>query len=224
MNVNPLLLHTYYIDISVCTYRQDITFILDNSRSISRDWTTIKNFVERFIQSSSVSTNEIRIAIVTYDGSASIVVRLDNYRDSNELIQRLQSIQFTDRDGDQLASALRLTREQIYTGFNPDRPNVQNTVVIITDGQTTRNRFQEISEADQLKREDNCRIVVLHSGGQPDGQLYQIASNNQYLLTFNAFSLLVDRINDIASSVCTPISIPTPGEKRVFYHIGFVNR
>ena len=50
-------------------------------------------------------------------------------------------------------SAIRLLRQELFTGRNGDRPNIQNYVILITDGNSNINPAQTIPEAIAARNE-----------------------------------------------------------------------
>ena len=98
------------------------------------------------------------MGIVSFSDDASLQIRLDQYKHKEDLMQAIKGLPYL-RGRTHTASALRLTREELFSTSNGDRTDVADLAILISDGYSNINPEQTIPEA-ILAREAGIDIIV----------------------------------------------------------------
>lgn len=147
----------------VCTQSVDICLVIDSSGSIQDanppdksfdNWLLLLNFVAGLVDFFEVGPDptHTRIGAVVFSNDARLVFPMNRYTTREQLKNALRSIQFLGQETN-TPEALRVTREQCLNPRFGERPNVQNIVIIITDGvpHPPSRRGPAIAEAQRLQ-------------------------------------------------------------------------
>ena len=107
-----------------CKAVVDIAFIIDSSGSISpRNWERVKRFVKATTSKLDVSTSGARIAAIAYSTNPKVVMRFNDYRDTDEVnrgfdrMRHQRGFTYTDK-------ALQLAERDVFQTSNGMRINV----------------------------------------------------------------------------------------------------
>lgn len=117
--------------------RVDFYFILDSSSSIKdRNFHYIREYVIGLISTMPIGLDKTRVGIITYNSEVIERVRLDQFDNKEDLIDAVLNIPYEGR-GTKTNMALEYAVEQGLIASKGDRPDVQNFVLVLTDGRAT---------------------------------------------------------------------------------------
>ena len=84
---------------------------------------------------------------------------LDEFHDTNDVKQHIRNASYIGSHTN-IASALRMADEDIFQPAHGDREDIDNVVILITDGQSTREKNFTQLESDRLRDRDITKFVV----------------------------------------------------------------
>ena len=161
---------------SACTQaKADIVFILDSSGSMSKtEFGQIKRFVTDFLSDADIDSGSVRVGVNVFSEKSHIKFHLNEYTSKTDLLTAVENIKYI-RGGTNTADAFKRTRTEMFTLNNGDRPNVDNIVILLTDGKSTRNTKRTIPEA-QITRDAGIHVFAVAVGYKDFSELDEIAS------------------------------------------------
>ena len=141
----------------------------------------------------------------------------DRYSSKSSLKAALETIVYNDGNTN-TSGALRTARQDVYTDDAGDRPGITNVVILITDGQSTREVDRTFIEADQLKAENGSNALVFVVGiteNVLEDELRKISSDPQRIdetyFTTPDFDKLQNVILTLVNRTCSSIqTTPAP--------------
>ncbi|KAI0220319.1 hypothetical protein LSAT2_028165, partial [Lamellibrachia satsuma] len=205
-------------------YRADIVFVIDSSGSI-RDanpkdksydnWQLLLDeFMVRMVDALYIGSNQVRVGAVKFSTEAESVFHMNRYSDKKSLKEAIKRISFMGGHTN-TADGIRIMHDTEFTHVNGDRSNAQNIAIVITDGESTRNKDRTIPEAIRA-RNDKIKIYSVGITKQiNEAELRQISSaphekDKNYFMAADFQSL--ERVaNAITSDACG-----TAGNDRLF--------
>lgn len=175
--------------------------MVDSSGSVGRDnFAKVLNFVLSVVHEMSVSFNSTRVGLITFSTRAYVIFYLDKYGTFEQLRRGMLSTPY--RYGDTYtADALRLLRDDLFTPYRGDRPDVPNYAVVITDGVSNIRNWRTIAEAHR-DQDEGIHIFSIGIGLTNLNEIYSISSEPSTKNTFLVSSF--DQLADI-KLVTTPL-------------------
>ena len=206
--------------------------MVDASGSITeRDpegWTRVKEFITEVVQSFDVGVDRVRVAITVFSNEAeSYTARggptlkvwgLLDYTVLGDLVDRIGRLEYVGGFTN-TQDALRVARAELLQPPG-DRANVQNLVIVITDGVSNVRVDRLEPEARELQRvatviaigvTDQISIDELNLIASED------ASGRELTLFADEFNLLSGQIQNLLDETCAavvPTAPPRPGENK----------
>ncbi len=214
---SALVLHCYVklLLISVCSTKSDIVFVLDSSGSIGFDnWLLILDFVSSMIDRLNVASDKIHVGLVVFSNNAAVEFYLGDYTRKSELMDIVANIDYQDGVTN-TASALRMMREDVFSGGYGDREDVPDVAIVVTDGASTEE--DTIDEA-RLAHAQGITVLALGIGDATTLNLEElegIASRSELVTLTDNFLTLDGIVNEMIDEVCVEIPVttePDPGE------------
>ena len=197
----------------VCEKVIDLGIILDSSSSIGSNWLTLKSFVKDFVKTLNVGQSAIRVALVRFSSSVNVEFYLDAHNTMDELLAAIDQIPFAGQSSD-LASGIRMLRENVFSGSNGDRSGVVNVGVVIVDG-NPNSPSAAIAQAKVAKEAGITMVVLGVTNGVSLSHLQQLASDSSDVVTAATFTDLGGIIPTLASHSCVSQSYQQSGMCRV---------
>ncbi len=181
----------------MCSQQADICLVIDSSGSIRdanpRDgsydnWQLLLRFLAGLVDYFDVGLDDTRIGAVVFSDSASLEFPLDRHTNKDDLKDALRSITFLGQETN-TPHALRVTRQECFSATRGDRPEVQNTVIIITDGvpYPPARRTPAIEEARRLQA-SGARIFAIGVTDVIDEQFLRALSSPPKTENVNFFT------------------------------------
>lgn len=178
--------------LTACGNREsDIVFLLDSSNSQGpENFEDQKNFVSTFITryTPGLGDQGVQISVVTFESNVHNQFDLNAYVNKSDILAAIQQIPFT--PGNTLTDkALEYVVDHSFSNASGDRPEANNILVILTDGQST-DKNQTVVEADRLHH-TSTRVIAIGIGNGIDSQeLLDIASSPNLVFNVDTFAAL----------------------------------
>ena len=150
-------------------------FILDSSTSVSNtDFEKMLNVTKTFLAGTNIDDDKVRVGVVLYSTNVVKQFHLNRYKTKGDVLAAISEIRRMLGDTN-IADAIKITRESMFTTRNGDRPDIPNVAIIITDGISNINSRRTIPEANKAKT-GGIRIFAIGVGVEDDTELDNIAS------------------------------------------------
>ncbi|XP_069108778.1 collagen alpha-3(VI) chain-like isoform X2 [Argopecten irradians] len=196
-----------------CYIRQaDIVFLLDSSNSEgAANFEKQKDFVSTFANSLTIGPDDIQMSVVTFESDIHNQFNLDTYENKTDLLNAIKNISFI--AGNTLTEkALNFVRTVSFSNSSGDRENVDNILVVLTDGHST-DRNLTMDEAEMLHN-TSTKVITIGIGADIDAvELSAIASEPSNAFTvpdFDALSGIEKAISAKACVIVVPTTTPAP--------------
>jgi len=192
-----------------CRVGADVVFAVDSSSSVgAADFQGQLNFVRQLIVALNVGpTGDSRVGMLQYSNQATPVFYLNSFNDQLDI---LNAVATAPAGGvTNIASAISLARNQMFTAPLGDRAGIPNILVIITNGRSA-NITQTVVEA-MAARNAGISILVIPVGGtsyvsqsETEGiASYPVASN---IFAISNFTLLSTILSNVTQSECNNVN------------------
>ncbi|WAR09890.1 CO6A3-like protein [Mya arenaria] len=181
----------------------DMVIVLDSSTSVQpRNWKTMLQATQNFVRGLDIDNGHVRIGIVVFSNDARSVFYLNTYTIQNDIINAISSINYTYGQTN-LADALKLTRNEMFTELQGDRPDIPNIAVIVTDGKSTINSNRTIPEAMETRR-NGIQIYAIGIGitDIDTEELDEITGSEQNRYFIDDFDELEQKMESIYKTLC----------------------
>ena len=134
--------HCEVVSEADCTNEADITILIDaSSRVTESNFTYLLDFVDLLIRDIGAAQDRNRFAVATFNTKTYTQTYLIDYvNDPVGLSYEVQGIEYSRTSQSNIAEALRMAREDIFTAENGDRPHIPNLVLLLTGGVSNVNR------------------------------------------------------------------------------------
>ena len=143
----------------------DLVFVIDGSGSIDgNEYQAMKDSIEYILERIPIEEDRFRIGAVQFAANAKTEFYLDFTYDRQEAINQIQSMtRLSDTGSTHTAAGIDLARNDVLNGQNGDRPDVNDVMLIITDGGSNVNQGQTIPSAIEASK-DCITVLVLGIG------------------------------------------------------------
>ena len=121
---------------SDCRIAADIGILVDSSGSLGSEFSKEIEFVRQIAKALTVSSDGVKIGIVTFSYYAFLTIKLSEYNETDSFIEGTKKIPFR-RSQTYIDRALYLARTGLFVKENGDRKDIPNIVILLTDGQQT---------------------------------------------------------------------------------------
>lgn len=205
----------------MCEFQADICFLLDSSGSINdldpNNWDRVKSFVNSIVDRLDIGMEKTRVGVVTFSTAARKGIFLNEYYEKSALQNAIRNLQY-EGGTTNTSGGLWYMRTQCFSRANGDRPSVDNTAIIITDGKSTVDAELTIPYAQQARYE-GIRIIGVGITNQINmEELEAIASppTNGFktVITVDDFNALISFLTTLIEYICvtrpTTTVITTP--------------
>lgn len=189
-----------------CEGEMDVVFLVDTSGSIrEKNFKKIRSFLGDLVFSLDVDTGDIHVGMVSFADDEKLIFDLDEYNDRVDMRDAINGMEYT-RGTTNTAAGLKYVRERLFNGRGGDRRDVNNVIVILTDGNSNE-KEKTVTEAMAAKA-DGIHIITMALGGWLDEyELRAIASDpwKTNLIEVTSYQLLPDFIDQIRNLVCNNV-------------------
>lgn len=195
------------IDISECTEKADIVFILDSSSSEgTTNFHKQVDFVKTFIQQFNIGPNKTRVSTITFSTNVKNNFWLNQHQTQSSLHTALDHVSYvggiTNTD-----QALTFARLNSFLARNGGRADAEKIVIVLTDGQSTSP--SKTQTAARLLHQTGVEVITVGIGnGITQSELAVIASDVQHVFKVQSFDALNTIKAELTNAAC---QAPTSG-------------
>ncbi|KAK2888159.1 integrin alpha-1 isoform X1 [Channa argus] len=118
-----------------CPKEMDIVMVLDSSNSIY-PWSSIIDFVRRFIEKIDIGPKLSQVGIVSYGENVTHRVNLSQFENTSALLNFVKDLARDTGTKTNTFLAIDTAREEAFKPERGARPNVKKVMVIVTDGES----------------------------------------------------------------------------------------
>lgn len=152
-------------------------------------------FAKDLIADADIDSGRIRVGLLTYSTAAQASFHLNQFVTKEDVFDAIDEVPYL-YGSKNTADALRVMRTEMFTIANGDRLNVDNVVILVTDGVSNINAQLTVQEAESA-RADDIHIITVGIGLEDTRELQGIASkpiseNIVEVKNFEELNLLVD--------------------------------
>ena len=153
-----------------------MVFILDSSTSVTEaNFVRVLQFCKDVISDADIDTGRVRVGALIYSSESEIMFHLNQFKSKEFVLDAIDEIPYI-YGSTNTAEALRVVRTEMFTPMNGDRPNVDNVVMLITDGISSINSQRTIPEAEAAKA-GGIHIFTIGIGLEDTTELNAIATD-----------------------------------------------
>ena len=147
-----------------CKAKADIGFILDSSGSLRNEYHKEKEFLKLLAATANIGPDDGRAGVVTFSDKALHSIKLNEHTDISSFdaaVDRIPLLGSITR----IDLALRLAQKELFSPENGGRPNVPETLILLTDGSQTKTSDSEDpgDVADEILK-SGVQIIVIGIG------------------------------------------------------------
>ena len=111
----------------------DVVIVMDTSKSIGANFPMLKTFVSKLVGKLDINSGNTRVGIVAFGTQVYTTIQLKTYKSVAPLQKAIARIKGP-KGGTGTDLALAEVCNKILKKWAGDRPNVDNVVIVITDG------------------------------------------------------------------------------------------
>ncbi|KAF7459769.1 hypothetical protein GHT09_020250 [Marmota monax] len=179
--------------------KADIIFLIDGSESISpKDFEKMKEFMERMVNQSNISADEIQIGLLQFSSTPQEEFRLNQYSSKVDILRAILAVQQMN-DGTRTGKALNFTLP-FFDSSRGGRPNILQYLIVITDGVSQDN----VAIPAKALRDRNIIIFAIGVGEAKSSQLFEITNDRDNIYYEEKFESLQNLEKKILYKVCNP--------------------
>ena len=190
--------------LSECTRQIDLAILVDLSGSIYTMIPTLQGLVQAVVRRVNFAVRRSRVALVTFNGEATIVFDLNTHGAKEEVVQAvtLHGI----GQGSNIAAALRTVGADIFTSSAGDRNGIDDYLIVITDGRAT-SEASRTAEAAEALRSRGITIFTVGVGDRINRDVViSISGDRGSSLVTNVYSLESEAdVESVADSIIDQI-------------------
>jgi len=181
-------------------FKLDLFFVVDASSSIGEEnFDIVRRFLKSLAHYFNVGQDTVRIGMISFNRKVTNILKLADVNNKKDLDDAVDRIPYNGK-GTNTGRALREVVKNAFVPENGDRPDVQNQVVVITDGKSK----------DDIKTPGRALKKLAHVMAIGVGvkvrtkDLYEIATADEYIYTPESYAELEKLKYEVADKHCPP--------------------
>ena len=190
---------------------------------MAENWDIMIDFTKSIINEVTVGPQDTRISTVLFGNKAYIEFYLNTYETADEVSQAMDNLNYRPENTN-TTGGLWVTRNDIFNSTNGDRDDIDNVILLVTDGIPTRD-VEMLPDEVQKVRDAGIKIVAIGIGEANETFLATVAESEDYYYYLPDFISLSEMAQLVVQSICgvfptemptteTPVTTPMlPGEK-----------
>ena len=144
----------------------DLVFAIDGSNSLNDDqFESLKETVKRMLKDHTISRVDTHVSIIEYSNEPTVLVYLNDTFNANELNAKIDRISASKGTNAFVNKALEKVGD-VFSITNGGRPGAAKAVVILTDGDSSRNN--DLDKASKSLKDSGTRVYVVRIGDKKD--------------------------------------------------------
>lgn len=152
----------------------DIHFLIDASGSIGyRNFQDAKQFIKRLLQGYKIDHQHVQVGVTTFSNKIKEEFNFNTYHNINGVVNGIQRLQFYG-GGTYTDEALQYVLNHAFKPDRGDRPNVQDVLIIMTDGHESHHHNP--SHEEQMLQHSHITTYAIGIG-------YSISNSHLYKIT-----------------------------------------
>ncbi|KAK0044362.1 collagen alpha-6(VI) chain [Biomphalaria pfeifferi] len=185
-----------------CAQKLDLVIIVDTSSSVTGpNFKLSIAFIQNLLRPLQIGPDNIRVALMRYSTDVDVVSYLGERMNKEEKEKDLLKIKYK-YGNTHTHEALRKTTTDVLVEKKGDRPEVQDLVVLITDGKSTKRGTKE--EAMKLKSKQYLKILTIGVTKEIDEpELMNVSSGADFFLKIDSFADFNRHLDQLKLVVCS---------------------
>ncbi|KAG7274209.1 hypothetical protein CRUP_007646 [Coryphaenoides rupestris] len=177
----------------------DIFFLMDDSGSIlAEEFYDIKKFIIEFLQTFHIGRHHVRVGLVKYADSPTLVFDLTQYTDAKSLEKAVENIRHLG-GGTETGAALSSMTPNFDRAMTTRGHKVQEYLIVITDGEST----DEVKLPAEKLRAQGIVIYAIGVKRANKKELKEISGSPEKTFFVNNFDALKTIKDDIITDICS---------------------
>ena len=191
------LICTTPCNVSECTRRIDLVFVLDLSGSVEEEYRLVITFARAVTYGLNIDSDLVRVGAVTYATTDTDQFSMNTYTGFKQSV--INALNFYHEGGRTNTQAALRTAMNQFTPGRGDRAGVRNVMVLVTDGYSNVNKEDTVPNAITAKGA-GIDIYSIALGETPNiRELNDIASNPESEYVFRLRG--IQDVDDIADAL-----------------------
>lgn len=184
-----------------CSSPADVVFIVDGSASMVADeFQKQVDFVRTFIEDMDVSSDKVRVGVITFSTAVHNAFNLNTYKTKQEVLAALDKIAYP-KGRTHTWLVLEYIRKYAFTVDSGGRVGIPKIAIILTDGRS--NLKKKTLEEAKLLHKDPIRVYAIGVGNNLDkDELSAIASKQENIYLVQDFNALKTIENTVRQNIC----------------------
>jgi len=180
---------------------KDIVFVVDDSGSVgAANFRHMLDFVSQIVSNITIGNNGAHVAVVAFSSKPQLEWYLNTHNTKPELLSAISHVPYHS-GGTRTDLALDAVMIGILNHQHGDRPNVDNAVVVITDGKSNLPSLT-VREANRL-RQYSLDVVSIGVGSGFDlHELNAIATDRHHVFSSPTYQQLQSLGSKITNIIC----------------------
>lgn len=181
-------------------FKLDLYFVVDASSSIGEDnFALVRKFLKSLAEYFDVGQDTVRIGMISFNRKVTQILKLSDVKNKSDLDDAVDRIPYNGK-GTNTGKALREVVKNAFVARNGDRPDVQNQVVVITDGKSK----DDIKTPGQALKK-LAHVMAIGVGVKVRTKdLNEIASGDEFIYTPETYPELDKLKYEVADKHCPP--------------------
>uniref|UniRef100_A0A3Q3IIB3 VWFA domain-containing protein n=1 Tax=Monopterus albus TaxID=43700 RepID=A0A3Q3IIB3_MONAL len=167
-----------------CTFcLSDIVFLLDGSDDTRSDFTAMKGFVQKVVETLSVGENKDRVSVVQYSREPQTHFSLNTYTEKQDILKALQELNHQGGKPLNTGAALNYVRNNAFVDSSGSRhqEGIPQILILLSEGRSQ----DDVASAAEALKQDKIVPFCIGTRNADILELQMIAHNPSY-----AFSVL----------------------------------
>nr|XP_020475832.1 collagen alpha-3(VI) chain-like [Monopterus albus] len=163
--------------------QRDIVFLLDGSDDTRSDFTAMKGFVQKVVETLSVGENKDRVSVVQYSREPQTHFSLNTYTEKQDILKALQELNHQGGKPLNTGAALNYVRNNAFVDSSGSRhqEGIPQILILLSEGRSQ----DDVASAAEALKQDKIVPFCIGTRNADILELQMIAHNPSY-----AFSVL----------------------------------
>jgi hypothetical protein len=197
-----------------CTANFDLILVLDLSTNATKaNWDTYGvPFVHQLVAQFDIGPTKVQVGILTFGTNVTVIANLNTYQNKSSLLTRIDALAYdTGTQRTYTSLALTTVAAQMLLGSSGMRTNVGQTLIVVTDGQSTTGFAPGPAAADLRAR--GVTIFSVGVAGYTLSELQDMATQpwDTHVYALSTFDSLATIVDAIQGSACRSADVFNSG-------------
>nr|XP_046214442.1 collagen alpha-3(VI) chain-like isoform X6 [Oncorhynchus gorbuscha] len=188
--------------------RRDVVFLLDGSDGTRRGFPSMRDFVQRVVETLSVDENKDRVAVVQYSRDPAAQFYLNTYTTKGEILNTVRGLRHKGGRPLNTGAALQYVRDNVFTASSGSRrlEGVPQLLILLSGGRSVDNVDTPASALKEL----GVLVFGIGTRSSDRRELQRISHDPSYALSVSDFTDLPSIQQQLLSSVEAVVIDVTP--------------